>query len=131
MQYPVYYEWDDDEKTAVRYIAQGRWTWKDDHRAVHVSQFALANGADQIDTIIDLSHSTGTPSGATAHVRTFGKQQHPKQTGRTVVIGMEPENVLKLAGTEGILRVANEHVIHFVESEEEAQTLLAEWRRAR
>src|SRR3990172_2967279 len=90
---PVTYRWDNPEKTVLRLMATGEWAWRDFHRAAQVSRVNMMNGGDRIDTVVDLRGSDRLPSGAAAHVRTFGRPENRRQTGRAVVIGMDADVV--------------------------------------
>ena len=123
----VNYRWDNEEKTVLRLVASGQWTWQEFHRAAQISRVNMMNGGSRIDTIVDLRGGDRIPAGAVAHARTFGKPENPRQTGRTVVIGMDDETVRKISGEARTLRVSEGHMIYFVATEDEVRTLLEEW----
>ncbi len=129
-QFPVEFKWDNSEKSVLRFIAHGEWTWKDFHRAAHVARFALPNAAPQVDIVVDLTQSARTPSGITAHIRTIGKPDIPNLTGRVIVIGLEQELAQKLTRGGDVLAITPNHTIYFVENETAAKQLLQSWREA-
>lgn len=125
----VGYTWEDREtKRVLRYIAEDPWNWKDYHKAVQISRFALHGLTHDIDVIVDLSRSSRLPAGALAHVRTFGRRITPAMTGRALVIGMDEALVTVLCGDSGMTRAQfGEQTLYFVKNEAEAQALLADW----
>ncbi|RMG79609.1 MAG: hypothetical protein D6712_19380 [Chloroflexi bacterium] len=129
-QFSVEFKWDNPEKSILRFIAHGEWTWKDFHRAAHVARFAIPNAAPQVDIILDLTQSARTPSGITAHIRTIGKPEIPQLTGRVIVIGLEQGLVHQLTRGGDTLSIASNHTIYFVENEAAAETLLQSWKKA-
>ena len=124
---PVTYHWDNPERTVLRLIAAGEWSWRDFHRAAQISRVNMMNGSDRIDTIVDLRDTDRLPSGIAAHVRTFGRPENPRQTGRAVVIGIDANVVAKLAGESRTLQMSGDHVVVFVDTDEEALNLLERW----
>lgn len=123
------FEWDDEEKTVIRYVAEGDWNWTDFHRSVRVALFALHNLGHPVDTILDLSQSTKTPGGAIAHIRSVGKPQNEYISGRAIVIGLDSQTETNLlAGQPDRALSFGEQTIHFVDDEQQAQALLEKWR---
>jgi hypothetical protein len=124
----VNFKWDNEEKTVVRYVAEGDWNWKDYHHAVRVASFAMHRIEHDVDVILDLTRTDKTPSGAVAHLRSVGKPQSPCMTGRAVVIGLDPATETKiLAGRDERVLPLPTQTLYFVDTEAEAQTLLQRW----
>lgn len=123
---PFRFEWRDQSKRAMRYIAEGNWNWKDYHQAVRASAFTLMSAEGQVDSIIDLRGSarSGLPAGASAHIRSFGRKTQARLSGRAAVIGMPNYELEDLR--DGKLITADGFV-QFVDSESALETLLAEW----
>ena len=119
--------WDDDSQSVMRFRAEGVWNWNDYHKAVRMAMFSLHKHDRPVDVIVDLSSTDHLPGGAVAHVRSFGKRLNPNMTGRAIVIGLDTqtEQALLAGGTARILR-HGEQTIYFVDSDTEAQALLAE-----
>ena len=51
---PFHFEWHDESKRAMRYIAEGHWNWKDYHQAARASAFSLTAVDHPVDSVIDL-----------------------------------------------------------------------------
>lgn len=119
------FRWYNDDKRIMCYIITGDWNWTDFHRTVRVSLFSIFGIEHQVDTLVDLRGTSKTPGGAVAHIRTIGKKQHPKLSGRAVIIGLDAETEAKvLAGnTERVLSF-REQTIYFADNEAEALQLL-------
>lgn len=87
---PIKVEWDNEEKTIVRFTYTGKWTW--DEFYVHVKE---AN--DLMDTvervcvsIVDMSKSNHLPLGAAVHVRNIIRQSMShNNSGITVFINAD------------------------------------------
>ena len=123
---PFHFEWRDEKKRAMCYIAGGDWTWRDYHHAVRASAFTVMTAEHPVDSVIDLRGSTRVtlPAGAAAHLRSFGKITQARLTGRAAVIGMPGIEVEGMR--DGILHTVDGFVA-FIDSEEELDALLAEW----
>ena len=130
---PFAFAWNDETKTALRYRAEGDWNWKDYHTCVRGSLFSLHGHNQQVDSIIDLTGSTRTtmPSGLPAHIRTFGKRGHPNLTGRAVVIGLPEAGFTALHMSSDQSIATSDGVIRFVESEDDLNTVLMDWRQSK
>ena len=123
---PFRFEWYDESRRAMRYIAEGNWNWRDYHQAVRAAAFTLMQAEQPVDSVIDLRGSARRtlPAGAAAHVRSFTRVTHARLTGRAAVIGMPDVAVEGMR--DGILRTTDGFV-KIVNSEAELQALLAEW----
>jgi hypothetical protein len=125
------FQWDDERKTVLRYVAAGEWNWKDYHYIVRASLFHLHRLGHPVDVIVDLSGSTRArmPAGIQAHVRTMGRKDQANLSGRAVVIGMPAEDVQALTGDSRILKTTDGMIL-FVDDDEAARAVIAGWRAA-
>lgn len=123
---PFRFEWRDETRRAICYIADGDWNWKDYYRAVRAAAFTLMSAEGPVDSVIDLRGSTraSLPAGAAAHLRSFGRVTQARLTGRAAVIGMPKVEVEGMS--DGVLHTADGFV-KFVEGEAELAALLARW----
>ena len=126
---PFRFEWKDDSRRVIRYIADGDWNWKNYHHAVRASTFTLSAVDHPVECLIDLRGSTRQtmPSGLNAHVRSFGKKAQANLSGRAVVIGMPPQGMasLQLDGENTLLTA--DGFVRFVESASELEDVLQAW----
>ena len=126
---PFRFEWKDDSRRVICYIADGDWNWKNYHHAVRASTFTLSAVDHPVDSLIDLRGSTRQtmPSGLNAHVRSFGKKAQANLSGRVVVIGMPPQGMasLQLDGENTLLTA--DGFVRFVESASELEEVLKAW----
>lgn len=126
---PVRFEWHDDSKRAMRYIAEGQWNWKDYHQAVRAAAFSLTAVEHPVDSVIDLRGSArpSLPAGASAHVRSFGRVTSACLTGRAAVIGLPAAEADRLGLSPERRLGTSDGYVQFVESDMELAQLLAEW----
>ena len=123
---PFRFQWRDETKRAICYIADGDWNWRDYHQVVRAAAFTLMQAEGYVDSVIDLRGSTreALPAGAAAHLRSFARVTQARLTGRAAVIGMPAVEVAGM--TDGRLRAAD-GLVQVVENEAELEALLAEW----
>ena len=123
---PFRFEWYDESRRAMRYIAEGDWNWRDYHQAVRAAAFTLMQAQQPVDSIVDLRGSArrSLPAGAAAHVRSFTRVTQARLTGRAAVIGMPGVEVEGMR--DGVLRTAN-GLVKFVADEAALAALLDEW----
>ena len=95
---PFQFEWKDESRRAMLYLAEGDWNWKDYHHAVRASAFTLTAVDHPVDSVIDLRGGTriSLPAGASAHLRTFGRVTQVRLTGRAAVIGLSDSEANRL-----------------------------------
>jgi hypothetical protein len=126
---PVHFDWYDESKRAMRYIAAGDWNWKDYHQAARAAAFTLLSAEQPVDSVIDLRGSTraSLPAGASAHVRSFGRVTSACLTGRAAVIGLPAAEAHKLALSPARKLATSDGFVKFVESDMELAQLLAAW----
>ena len=121
-------QWDNDEKTVLRFAAGERWDWNEFHKRMRLSQFMLDRVDHPVEAIIDLSQSVKMPAGAVGHLRSLGKQDHPNRTPRIVIIGVDPTLRQQLGSADGVYRTPTQ-LIRFVSSDTDARRIIAEWQR--
>ncbi len=126
---PFRFQWQDDSKRALRYIAEGQWNWKDYHQATRAAAFSLTAVNHPVDSVIDLRRGTrqSLPAGARAHVRSFGRRAQAGLTGRAAVIGLPAGEAERLGLSAERKLPTSDGFIVFVDSEAELEQLLAEW----
>ncbi len=75
-----------DNRTTLRSIYQGRWTWDDFYHNMDEVMAYLEQTEAKIDMIIDLRASGSLPPGALSHLKNIKSMDHP-QMGQTVIVG--------------------------------------------
>ena len=120
----VDFDWLDEDKTIMRYVATSPWNWKDYYRAIKISAFRMHNLDHQVDVILDLRQSEKLPAGAVGHLRGFGKPPHKVVSGRAVILGVPPEIEQNLTGETGRILNMGSHTIYFADDEKEAIDLV-------
>ena len=126
---PFQFEWKDESRRAMLYIAEGDWNWKDYHHAVRASAFTLTAVDHPVDSVIDLRGGSriSLPAGASAHLRSFGRVTQVRLTGRAAVIGLPDAEADRLQLGPDRTLPTSDGFVKFVESDEELQQLLADW----
>ncbi len=128
---PFRFQWKDPSRRAICYIAEGNWNWREYHQAVRASAFTLLDAEPGLHCVIDLRGSARAqlPAGAAAHARSFGRVTQANLSGRAVVIGLSSAEQARLGvGAEGSFTTADGDV-HFVDTDDELERLLAAWMR--
>jgi hypothetical protein len=121
------FKWYDSTKTAMHYIIEGDWNWRDFHACVRASLFSMHNHPHPVDSLIDLRGSTRPqlPAGFAAHVRTFGKKLAPALSGRAIVIGLpEPDELALQPDAYRTLLNQDGGKIYFVDDEAGLRVIL-------
>ena len=124
---PVDFQWDNDEKTIIRYTASGVWNWNEFHKHLRRSLLWFDQVSHPIEMIIDLRGGNKLPAGAVGHLRSIGAKAHPNSTGRAIVLGVDGETQHRLGAVDGVYQ-DSQRLLRFVETDEMAYQILEEWR---
>jgi hypothetical protein len=85
---PVTYFWDSDDKRAVCYHYESRWTWEEFYVVLEESRKLWDEVNHTVDVIVDFTHSSGFPSGnILGHFRNITAYYNDPKAGNTVIIG--------------------------------------------
>jgi len=123
---PIHFDWDNDDQTVLRFVATAPWNWNDFHKNMRRATFWLDTVDHPVEIIIDLRQSDALPAGALGHIRSLGNRSHPNLRSRLVIIGLDESVAGPLGGTDGVYQVG-ERLIRFVETDDEAQAVIAAW----
>lgn len=82
----IHVEWDNDEKTIMRYDFGENWTWDDFRNANDISDRMFAEVEHTVDLIANLEGATAPPLGALSHLK-YAKQAMPENGGAVFVVG--------------------------------------------
>lgn len=126
---PVEFAWDDDEHTILRVTATPPWNWNDFHKALRRATFWLDAVDHTVEIVIDLRKSAKLPAGALGHIRSLGTAIHPNHEDRMVIIGLDESVAGPLGGADRTYQ-DEARCIRFVETDDEAQAVIAAWRAA-
>ncbi|MEL7236056.1 MAG: hypothetical protein AAGK74_16240, partial [Chloroflexota bacterium] len=69
--------WDDDEKTVVRHIYEGTWTWRDFREAVHKAWAMMHTVDHTVDAILDLRNGDVIPKGSALYQAKYVVRHRP------------------------------------------------------
>ena len=98
-------EWDNPERTSLRYTVVGHWTWEEFYTARdHARELADEVALTQVNAIIDIRVGSMFPRNSLSHFRDMPDQAHPKLENGTVVV---VENSLFVRTLMDIMRRAN------------------------
>lgn len=124
---PIQTTWDDEQRSAVRYIFDGSWTW-DDLKAAFDTAHQLLDTIDySADTVIDMRASKTLPDHAISGIRRIGIDQvgHPNHSRLTVFVGLSlfAKQILFITmRTFKSLQAQND--FHFADTIEEARAII-------
>lgn len=125
---PFSFRWDNDDKTIMRFVAEGRWNWNDFHKNVRRSTLWLDQVQHPVDVIFDLRSGDRLPVGAVGHLRSVGTETHANSTGRAVLLGVDAETQRLLGAVDGVYQDSH-RLLRFAETDEAAAAIIAEWRQ--
>jgi hypothetical protein len=78
--------WDNEERTVIRHIYEGRWDWSDFYRALQESNSMMDEVSYKVGLIIDVESSSLVPSSAISRIGGFRGRSH-RNTGMTALVG--------------------------------------------
>ncbi len=118
-------QWDNPEKTIIRFNYDAHWVWDDVHHAVDIAFVMIEEIEHEVASILDMTDSLGMPPNALAHARTLTRHQHPRIAMQVTVGGnrfvkLMTDAFVRMYGTLGG-RVST----YFVNTVEEARYLIA------
>jgi hypothetical protein len=123
---PVSFDWDSPAQRVLRFTATDPWNWNDLHRMMRVASFRFDALDHSAELVLDLRQSQRLPAGALGQIRSLGKAIHAKAHNRLLVIGLDESVAGPLGGSDGKYSDGT-RLIRFVDSDSEAQAVLAEW----
>ena len=124
---PFDFRWDNDDKTIMRYVAEGSWNWNEFHKNMRRSTLWFDQVSHPVDVIVDLRGGTRLPAGAIGHLRSIGTKTHANSTGRAVILGVDAEIQRRLGAVNGVYDDRERH-LRFVVTDEEAYEIIRHWR---
>lgn len=82
-------EWDNAEKTVMRWTFEGAWKWEEYYTLRASTNQKIAAENHNVDLIVDLSRSNALPSGILTHGKN-AVSVTPKNIGTTILVGANP-----------------------------------------
>ncbi|MDQ7027841.1 MAG: hypothetical protein Q9P44_20045 [Anaerolineae bacterium] len=86
---PIAVNWDNEEKTIIRWQFLAKWTWDDYYGALQNSRKLTQQATTMIDVIVDMRASKSLPSHLFTHAQN-AIQTTSLNVGTIVVIGVTP-----------------------------------------
>ncbi len=83
---PIKVIWDNEEKTIVRHIFEGQWTWDEFEICTQESKALMESVDYTVQMILDVQKSPGMPQGFLSHMRTVTQKPHPN-AGALALVG--------------------------------------------
>ena len=129
---PVTYCWDSEDRKAICYSYEGRWTWKELYTVLEESRQLWSEVDHSIDVIVDFTQSTGFPPGnILGHFHNVSTYYSSVKAGNTTVIGAN--DYFRMASevfNQVSIRQHQKPRVHtfFVKDIESARAILAEYR---
>jgi hypothetical protein len=117
--------WDDEQKTIIRHVYEGRWTLEDYYALIDANYHEIDSVNHRVDIINDLRKMTGMPSNLTAAIRYAARHAH-KNEGINVMVGST--TFIKIL-VETINKVVGEHTeVIYTDTIEQAYKIIAKHR---
>jgi hypothetical protein len=85
----VYAEWDNAEKTVMRWTFEGDWTWEEYYSTRKTTNQQISAQKYPVDLIVDMRASNALPSGVLMHARN-AVFISPENISLTVYVGINP-----------------------------------------
>ncbi len=79
-------DWDNPERTILRFVYHGKWTLDEFHASCNRSDAMMAEVDYKVHIILDMRHSNLLPEGFIRVLRGMPKRSHPN-TGTIVLVG--------------------------------------------
>ncbi len=125
---PITVQWDNDQKTTIRYEFAGRWTWEQLFAANDERDAMMKTVDYRVDLIADLRNTMVVPPGAASQFKRIAQAR--AGTGVTVVVGANRFMQIMLDVFKLVQR-QSESALATAGSLEEARALLARRRADR
>src|SRR5215213_10453501 len=79
-------EWDNPEKTILRYIYVGQWNLDNFYHALQESREMMDTVDHRVGVIIDVQNSKLVPNGVLSHGKNVSLRKHHNQ-GKSIIVG--------------------------------------------
>jgi hypothetical protein len=120
--------WDDEAKTAIRHIYQGRWDWSDFYKALQEANAMMDTVNYKVGLIIDVQASGLIPSGAISRIGSLRGRAH-RNSGMAALVGANMFVRMLYDIFQKAYRGMDANFV-MVSSLNEAREVLARWRES-
>ena len=118
--------WDNEQKTIIRYSFDGNWTWNEFYAAVNQSHALQDAVSHRVDIILDLGESYVVPEGALMQFRRLAGINHANTGVRVIVSRNSTLGVLFDTFTRVYSKIAEKH--YLASSMEQAYAIISQVR---
>jgi hypothetical protein len=118
--------WDNDEKTIVRHVYEGKWTLEEYYNLIGEHRIMLNDVDYTVDIINDLRIAGPVPGGLASAIR-YAARNAPANEGINVIVGAN-EYVKALIDLVNKTTGTDVTEVNHVATIEEAYTLIADYR---
>jgi hypothetical protein len=123
--------WDDEDKTTIRYVFDGAWTWEELGAAFVKAHEMMDTVKYSVDTIIDMRGSKMLPNHAIAGIQRVGVMEtgHPNHSRLTVFVDLSvfAKAVLQIV-SRAYRQLLDKNDFRFTSTLEEARLIVREAR---
>ncbi len=124
---PVTVEWDNEEKTVIRFDYDGAYTWEDVYNAMDKSNKMMETVEHSVAHIIDVRKAGSVPPNALSHARRIEAKTHPRRSYHVTVGANTFVRVMFNTFTKLKMSVSAERGLnYFTSSIDEARAWIAE-----
>lgn len=83
--------WDNPEKTVLRFIYEGRWTWDEFHPVINQGNQMTREVEHKVVSIVDMRAASDVPPNALVHLKRVMEQaaKYPNNSGVTIFLDAE------------------------------------------
>ncbi|MEO8606615.1 MAG: hypothetical protein ABI690_01935 [Chloroflexota bacterium] len=124
---PIQIVWENPEHSVARFEIVGKWTWEEFYLAYGSFWDEIAESDQQVDAIVDVTRTSGIPSGAFNQVRQYANKR-PKHPGIIVLAGANGFLTAFMETTQKLFRSMSLGAlpVQFAKTLAEAQAIIAE-----
>jgi hypothetical protein len=120
--------WDNEDKTVIRHIYQGRWDWSDFYKAMQDANSMMDSAHCKVGIIVDMQKSAMVPSGAISRIGGIRTKTH-RNAGMTALVGANMFIRLLYDMFQKVYPGMDANFV-MVPTLEEAREVLRRWRRS-
>ncbi len=121
---PINVMWNNDDKTVLSFIYEGKWDLNDFYQALHNGNILLDEVAHSVALVMDVQGSRMIPNGFMGALSNISKKLHPN-TGVLIMVGVNAFARAFIATYRKIYPEKNgDRSIHFAADYDEVQNMV-------